>query len=291
MLTIKTKTSELRLYIEGSKNDEVILLLSGGPGVPDYLQDVSSLLNKKYKTVRFDQRGVGASLAYDENYDIEHYLSDIDSIIKELDVDSIHIFGHSWGGLLAQIYAAKNPAKFKSLFLCSPSSGVGTIWKEMEKEVMNYNKNQATSMEWFGMGFNSLLGMMGVDFGYKKVFANVWRYYFKDPKDAPPANKDWLDGINAASVNSTRKNIIKMSNEKLNEKMKNIKLPIILTYGKYDIYGESKTYSFERLVNAKVFEFENAGHLPWIQDKDAFIKVINNFYNGKGESRLTNRST
>lgn len=58
MLTIKTETSELRLYIEGSKNDEVILFLSGGSGVPDYLQDVSVILNKKYKTVKFDQRGV-----------------------------------------------------------------------------------------------------------------------------------------------------------------------------------------------------------------------------------------
>ena len=282
MFTIKTETSELRLYVEGSENNEVILLLSGGPGVPDYLQNVSATLNKTYKTVRFDQRGVGLSLAYNENYEIENYLSDIDYIIKELDVDSIHIFGHSWGGLLAQMYTIKYPTKVKSLFLCSPSSGVGTIWKRMEKEVMNHNKNQATNLEWFSMGFYSLLGMMGVDFGYKKVFANVWRYYFKNPKDAPPANKKWLAGINAASINSTRKNIVKMSNDKLNEKMANIRLPIILTYGKYDIYGESKRYSFERLVNARVFEFENAGHLPWIQDKDAFIKVVNNFYKDKG---------
>jgi len=42
----------------------------------------------------------------------------------------------------------------------------------MEKEVMNYNKKKTTSMEWASMGLNSLLGIMGLNYGYKNCEFN-----------------------------------------------------------------------------------------------------------------------
>jgi proline iminopeptidase len=147
-MTLETKTSKLSVWIEGNKVGETIVLLHGGPGVPDYLQPVASILNSTFQTIRFDQRGVGASSATEETYDLEGYVSDLDAIVKTVDDRPIHLFGHSWGGLLAQIYAASRPEMIRSLFLSSPSSGTGVVWKQMEREVVAYNRRQATSIEW-----------------------------------------------------------------------------------------------------------------------------------------------
>jgi pimeloyl-ACP methyl ester carboxylesterase len=44
-------------------------------------------------------------------------------------VESWHVLGHSWGGLLAQAYIAAYPEKVTSLVLSSSSLGVGRDWK------------------------------------------------------------------------------------------------------------------------------------------------------------------
>ena len=50
-MTLQTKGSELRIMVEGNKAGETVLLLHGGPGVPDYLQPVASILNGTFQTV------------------------------------------------------------------------------------------------------------------------------------------------------------------------------------------------------------------------------------------------
>lgn len=276
--TIQTKISELFLTVEGSNNKEVILLLHGGPGVPDYLDEVASMLSNNFRTVRFDQRGVGKSRALNNQYAVSDYISDIDAIREYLKVEKVHIFGHSWGGLLAQLYASEYPDRVISIYLCSPSSGTGDVWKQMEREVMKYNKTQASGLEWMSMGWYSLWGAMGFDFGYKKIFANVWRYYFREPKSVSNPDSEWLDGIRARAVNETRKSMVQLDNDEFTAKFYKVNVPVLLTYGKYDIYGPSRTSKIEKLTNAKYVEFENAGHLPWIQDKETFKKMILEFY-------------
>lgn len=92
---LKTKISELNLVIEGEAHLDTVILLHGGPGVPDYLANVSNILNKYYRTVRFDQRGTGKSKSLNESYTIDDYLYDISQIIEHLDIDKVHLFGHS----------------------------------------------------------------------------------------------------------------------------------------------------------------------------------------------------
>ncbi len=275
---LNTKTSKLNLIIEGNNDSEVIIFLHGGPGVPDYLDKVSDILSQNFRTVRFDQRGVGNSECLNQQYSIDQYLSDIDKIIEYLKVDKVHIFGHSWGGLLAQIWAAKNQQKIKSLFLCSPSSGTGDVWKIMEKEVMSYNKNKSSLKEWMTIGINSLLGIMGSNNGYKNIFKLLWRFYFQIPSKAPNADEHWLSGINAKAVNKTRKSIVAFDNNQLDKSLHNFNKPVVVTFGSYDIYGVSKELTRERLPNSTYKIFENAGHLPWLQDKTTFTKIIHKFY-------------
>ncbi len=236
------ETSQLSVWVEGGGR-ETVLLLHGGPGVPDYLEDVASLLHPRFRTARFDQRD-----------------------------------GHSWGGLLAQIYAAYRPEKVKSLALVSPSSGTGEVWQEMEKEVLAYNKSKAAGLQWLGVGFNSLLGMMGSDGAYQKMFRRIWSYYFADPSRAAPADGTWLKGIRAEAINGTRRSAVAMGSREWEAKLSGLKVPVLVTYGSYDIYGDSKRHTFERWPGAQTVLLEHAGHLPWIQDRQAFLQVIGNFY-------------
>jgi proline iminopeptidase len=281
-MTVTTGTSKLTVYVQGGGADgderETILLLHGGPGVPDYLQQAAELLPRRFRSVRFDQRGTGASEATSGGFQAEDYVQDIDAVLDGLGVQQVHLFGHSWGGLLAQLYTAFRPGRVQSLFLASPSSGSGRVWQEMEKEVMAYNRRQAAGAQWLGIGLDSLLGMLGSDRAYQRMFRRVWSYYFRDPGTAPAVDERWLAGIRARAVNGTRRAIAGLDGPNWEARLGEARVPVLVAYGAYDIYAGSSRSTSARWPSARQVLMRNSGHLPWIQDREAFAGLLREFY-------------
>lgn len=272
---IKNGKAELSLKIYSNENSETIILLHGGPGVPDDMLEVVEQLKDRYRVITFEQRGVGLSECNGCGYKMEDYISDIDVISKYLKIDSFHLFGHSWGGLYAQIYADARPEKIKSLFLCSPSSGTNETWKKTEKEVMRFNKENASNKEWAIMGWNSLLGMFGSDKAYQKMFKLVIRNYHKHYFEAEFEDA-FFKKIHSEPVNKTRKEIVKY---KFLSEFNNPDYPIMISYGENDIYGESKNELLKRFPTAKVETIEKCGHIAWKHNLSGFNNLLREFYN------------
>ncbi len=89
--------------------------------------------------------------------------------------------------------------------------------------------------------------------------------------DVPEQDLSWMEGINSEPINATRKSI---SNYPLLKNIKSPKFPITITYGEKDIYGKSKEYVKKRYKSAKIFTIENAGHIPWLHNRDRFIQIL-----------------
>ena len=109
------------IYFEeyGNPNGIKILFLHGGPGLGFSEHDKAIFDRDKFYVLFIDQRGCGKSLpkgALDHNTTGD-LISDIDRILEHLKIDSITIFGGSWGATLAVLYAANNPDKVSKLIL------------------------------------------------------------------------------------------------------------------------------------------------------------------------------
>lgn len=102
---------------------ETILLLHGGPGVrSDYLQHTHAYLaDLGFKVITFDQLGSGKSDRPDDPslWTLERYVQEVETVRKALNLDSVHIYGHSWGVILAIEYALTYPECIKSLVLAN----------------------------------------------------------------------------------------------------------------------------------------------------------------------------
>ena len=255
-------------------NKETIILLHGGPGIPMDFVKVINELKDSYQIITFQQRGTKQSPCPSKDYSIAAYISDIESIAKFYGITKFHLWGHSWGGLYAQIYAEKYPEKLLSLFLCSSGSGTNMEWKQTEKEVMQFNKSKCTTWEWSKMGMNNLLGMLGSDNAYKRLFKQVMKNYNFDFIKTAHLGVDF-DNLKADPINKTRPEIVKYS---ILNKQENPNYKISIVYGDRDIYKGSKDFVINRYPTAKVWTIKNCGHIPWLHNPIEFKTILEKHY-------------
>jgi proline iminopeptidase len=109
------------LYVEQSGNAKgvPVVVLHGGPGGGCSPAMRRFFNPHHYRIILFDQRGCGRSkpFASVENNTTWDLVRDIETIRKELEIESWHVFGGSWGATLSLIYAIAHPETVKSLTL------------------------------------------------------------------------------------------------------------------------------------------------------------------------------
>jgi proline iminopeptidase len=271
---IDNKGDKLYSIIYPNPSKETIILLHGGPGFPSELTEVVEVLKDSFQIITFHQRGTKKSPCISTDYSINAYISDVECISKFYNITKFHLWGHSWGGLYAQIYAEKYPDNLLSVFLCCPGSGTNMEWKQTEKEVMQLNKSKCTTWQWTKMGINNLLGMLGSDNAYKRLFKQVMKNYNDDFVNTENLGIEF-DNLKANPINKTRPEILKYP---IVTKQENPKYKITIVYGDKDIYQSSKNFVINRYPTAKVHTIENCGHIPWLHNPTDYFQILKNHY-------------
>lgn len=267
---IENNGDKLFTTIIHNPDKETVILLHGGPGLPDDLTEVTDILKDDFQIITFHQRGTKLSPCKSKDFSMNAYLNDIEAVRNFYKVSKFHLFGHSWGGLYAQIYVDKYADNILSLFLCSPGSGTNTEWKQTEKEVFQLNKSLCTTWEWTKMGMNSSLGAMGSSNAHKRLFNQVMRNY--NAGFTKTDNADLIfDNVKAKPINKTRPEIKKYP---ILKKQENPDFKITIVYGDKDIFRTSKDFVINRYPTAKVFTIANCGHMPWLHNPAEFYKIL-----------------
>ena len=103
-----------------------LLVLHGGPGAGhDYLEPLEELATER-KVVFYDQLGCGRSDRPDDRslWRMEYFVAEVGRVRDALGLNTIHLFGQSWGGWLAIEYMLSNPSGVVSLVLASTSASI-----------------------------------------------------------------------------------------------------------------------------------------------------------------------
>jgi 3-oxoadipate enol-lactonase len=82
----------------------------------------AAALARRYKVLRYDLRGHGASDAPPGDYTFEMLAYDVHGLLEELEIESCHWVGLSIGGMIGQTFALKFPGVFKSMVLADTTS-------------------------------------------------------------------------------------------------------------------------------------------------------------------------
>jgi proline-specific peptidase len=99
-----------------------LLVLHGGPGSShEPLEGLGALAAQGRRVVFYDQLGGGDSDRPDDEslWTIETFLDQLGSVREGLGLERIHLFGSSWGGMLALDYVLTRPEGLVGLVLNS----------------------------------------------------------------------------------------------------------------------------------------------------------------------------
>jgi 3-oxoadipate enol-lactonase len=112
-----------QIYWDDQGHGVPVLLIMGFSYPSDMWYRTRPELSTHYRTIAFDNRGVGRSDVPRGPYPIKLMASDAAAVLDAAGVEAAHIFGISMGGMIAQEFALQYPARVRSLILACTSPG------------------------------------------------------------------------------------------------------------------------------------------------------------------------
>ncbi len=110
-------TNGIRTHYEIQGTGPALIFVSGLGGTAAYWRPQVDIFAKDFTVVTYDQRGAGSTDHPAGPYSVETLVDDLQSLIKELQLERPTLIGHSTGGAIGQILAAREPELLAGMIL------------------------------------------------------------------------------------------------------------------------------------------------------------------------------
>jgi proline iminopeptidase len=133
-----------RLWVEREGSGPPLLLLAGGPASSHLIfHPHFSALADRFEVIYVDLRGRGRSdrPARPEDVTFAGDVEDVDALREALGFERWHVYGFSYGGMVAQAYALRHPGRVERLVLANTVHGA-EMWQRNHENINREIENQ-----------------------------------------------------------------------------------------------------------------------------------------------------
>ena len=286
--------SQYFLHNPNDASEAVILMLHGGPGIPN---SYAAYEHQPYvhfcSVVYYDQRGAGKTQLKNrstpESLSLHVLLNDLKQTIqhvkKEYQTDRIFLAGHSWGTVLGTQYIIKYPHDVSGYIgygQCVVTSAQDKNWYERLKEKV-FKAGKKEDIEMFNAvnphfpnvvrndfdKATALLNELEAKYGYK---ANDWVEIYK--KSPAMTHEDW----NLIEEECSQKLAGDVFYDYDIRSVREYQVPIYYLLGRYDEWTSSEiTAAYFDTISApekRLYWIENAGHMVDTDNPMDFFNAI-----------------
>ncbi|MGD0932289.1 MAG: alpha/beta hydrolase, partial [Candidatus Korobacteraceae bacterium] len=109
-----TNSNGCRIHWEESGAGDPLLLIMGLGYSHEMWHRTRPAMAEHYRTIVYDNRGVGKSDLPPGPYPIAQMADDAAAVLDAAGVELAHVYGISMGGMIAQELALKHPARVRS---------------------------------------------------------------------------------------------------------------------------------------------------------------------------------
>jgi pimeloyl-ACP methyl ester carboxylesterase len=104
-------------YVRGGTGEPLLLIQGMSATHLAWGRPFSTMLEKSFDCIAFDNRGMGRSAPVTEEFTIADLAADTLGLLDALEIERAHVFGFSMGGMAAQELALGHPDRLRSLTL------------------------------------------------------------------------------------------------------------------------------------------------------------------------------
>jgi UDP-N-acetylmuramoyl-tripeptide--D-alanyl-D-alanine ligase len=222
-----------------------VVLLHGWGADADALSLVQSCLEPEFRVIAFDLPGFGQSDPPPAAWDSNAYAELIGKGLERLGLSKVSLIGHSFGGKIAIVLAARWPERVPRLVLVD-SAGI------------RHTRSPAYRAR-------------------VAAFKVARRLVGRGPMGELLAGR--FGSVDYRRAGQLRPTLVRVVNEDLVPLLRSVKAPTLLIWGDQDRETPlSDAAIMEReLTDAGLVVFQGAGHFPYADDPPRFCRVVANF--------------
>lgn len=261
-----------------------LVICHGGPGLShDYLTTLAELTGTGRCCVFYDQFGSGRSGHRSdvpaEFWSIELFCDELAELVDLLNLrDGYHLFGHSWGGMLALEYALRDGAGLRSLVLADTFSSAPRYVREVRKLL------------------NAILHEVGIPADHPldslpnhPEWPVVQRLYFERHvcrlRPVPDVLQRTIAAVHAdptvyrATTGGSEFTLHgALAQWDVTERLASISVPTLVISGRHDQVTPDTVSPLSQHLPSAVWQiFEHSSHMPHLEERQRFMVLVSEF--------------
>ena len=264
----------------GAGDATPLLILHGGPGAGyDYLEPLEKLAQDR-PVIFYDQLGCGKSDQPNDRslWRIERFVDEVDEVRAALGLREIHLFGQSWGGMLAIEYMLGQPSGVVSLILADSCASMPQARNELERLKAELPSETIAVLNRF-----ELAG----DFQNLEYRAAISEFY-KQHVCRLPAMPDYLLRSAGNLKNNPVYETMNGPNELVitgnlkdwdrTDRLSEIRVPTLVLSGRYDEMTPVCSETIHRgIAGSRLTVFEKSSHTPHVEEQGRYLELLSRF--------------
>jgi proline-specific peptidase len=278
-LFIETPAGEVFVEKRGASGGVPLIGVHGGPGFTSHYLEPLFSLSEHIPVILYDQAGCGRARRGGPRklFTVDGFVAELEAIRRTLGLERMHLFGHSFGGVIIGEYALRYPERVASLIFCSASIDIPR-WVEdgerlvgalplMQRMILREGaRTGATASPEYLSALRvyytkHIYGCETLSEGLRRAEAE---------EDSQTYQTVW--GPNELVVTG----VIRDYN--LSPRLPEIKAPTMFMCGRFDeATPEAHKYFASKVSGSRAHVFEKSAHFPHVTEEDECLSVLRAF--------------
>ena len=264
----KIKAGDIQINYERNGKGQPLLLITGIGYGKWFWHKIVPGLAEKFQVITFDNRGAGETGKPAGPYTISMMANDTANLLEALELENVHIMGHSLGGFIAQELGVYRPDLVNRLILASTNFGGKKVVPTTPEAYKILTNRQGDPVELVRRGI-AVACAPGFEERQPQVVQELLNYRFTGPVPAEQFSAQVAAGEGTSAL----------TDQQVNERMAALRMPVLVLFGEEDrvVPPENAVLMAEKLPDARVKIIPNTGHIFPIEDPEATIQAMVEF--------------
>jgi proline-specific peptidase len=256
-----------------------LLAVHGGPGLPhDYISSLQRLADER-EVIFWDQLGCGKSECPSDVklWTMERSVAEMDAVVRALGLNRFHIFGHSWGGMLAQQYVLDTAPGAASLTISNSTASIPQFSDTVARLKSGLDRATQSAIDRHEAAGTTHSAEY-------QAAIRIWNETYLCrllpwPAELTEAFQGMGIEIFETMFGPSAFHIVgTIRNWDVFERLAEIALPTIVIAGRFDGGAPEHMREMHQRIEGSRFElFEASSHMPFIEEPDRFDQVMRGF--------------